>query len=228
MKLPVSTRRAAGFTLAEMMIVISIIVILAALTIGGYNYAMRGSKRRTTEATLTAVESSLERYFDKFGEYPEPVSADEMIEVMPKKSYRIGGAKCLYQALRGDGFDAILGAGNSAASGGGGGGASDGNFDESEIPNVLFKDMPNTMWRRVNNQHFMIVDGFSRPFQYIKAAPQNTTPAASGGGNSNAQATTINTTYDLWSYGDDEVNILARSIETVQNQALGNKWIKNW
>jgi hypothetical protein len=170
----------------------------------------------------------LERYFDKFGEYPEPVSADEMLEVMPKKSYRIGGAKCLYQALLGDGFDAIQGAANSAASGAGGGGASDGNFDESEIPNVLFKDMPKTMWRRVNNLHYMIVDGFSRPFQYIKASPADATGPSSGGSNGNAQATTINATYDLWSYGEDEVNILARSVETLQNQALANKWIKNW
>lgn len=228
MKHPVLPRRAAGFTLIEMMIVISIIVILAALTIGGYNYAMRGSKRRTTEATMTAIQSSLERYFDKFGEFPEPVAADEMVQVMPNKSYRIGGAKCLYQALRGDGYDAILGASNSAASGGGGSSTSDGNFDESEIPNILFKDMPNTMWRKLNNQHYIIVDGFSRPFQYIKAAPVNNGTTGGAGGNTNNQATTINTTYDLWSYGEDEININTRSIETVENEALANKWIKNW
>lgn len=231
MKLPVPSRRAAGFTLAEMMIVISIIVVLAAMTIGGYNYAMRGSKRRTTEATLTAVQSSLERYFDKFGEFPEPAAPDDRMEVMPAKSYRVGGAKCLYQALRGDGYDAIRGAENSAGSGGGGGGgssASDGNFDANEIPNVLFKDMPNTMWRRVNNQHFMIVDGFFRPFQYVKAAPINTGTAGAAGSSGNQQATTINTTYDLWSYGEDEKNINTLSIETVENEALANKWIKNW
>jgi prepilin-type N-terminal cleavage/methylation domain-containing protein len=227
MKIPVRFRRESGFTLIEMMIVIAIIVVLAALTIGGYNYAMRGSKRRTTEATMTAIQSSLERYFDKFGEFPEPVSADETIEVMPKKSYRIGGAKCLYQALRGDGYDATLGAANSVA-GGGGSAASDGNFDDTEIPNILFKDMPNTMWRRINQQHYIIVDGFSRPFQYVKAAPVNTGATGSNGNNNNSQATTINTTYDLWSYGEDEININTRSIETIENEALANKWIKNW
>ena len=229
MKFPVIPRRVAGFTLAEMMIVIAIIAVLASLTLGGYNYAMRGSKRRTTEATMTAIQSSLERYFDKFGEFPEPASGDESVEVMPGKSYRIGGAKCLYQALRGDGYDAIKGAENSAAGGNSGSGSSDGNFDETEIQNVLFKDMPNTMWRKLNNQHFTIVDGFYRPFQYIKAAPQNTgTAAGGGGGGGNQQATTINTTYDLWSYGEDEININTLSIETVENEALANKWIKNW
>jgi hypothetical protein len=85
------------------------------------------------------------------------------------------------------------------------------------------------MWRKLNNQHFIIVDGFYRPFQYIKAAPQNTgTAAGGGGGGGNQQATTINTTYDLWSYGEDEININTLSIETVENEALANKWIKNW
>lgn len=100
MKFPASSRRASGFTLVEMMIVISIIVVLAAMTIGGYNYAMRGSKRRTTEATMTAITSSLERYFEKNGEYPEPATKDEFAPTMPGKVYNVGGARCLYQALR--------------------------------------------------------------------------------------------------------------------------------
>jgi prepilin-type N-terminal cleavage/methylation domain-containing protein len=225
MKIPAIHRRASGFTLAEMMIVISIIVVLAALTIGGYNYAMRGSKRRTTEASMTAIQSSLERYFDKFGEYPEPAAPDQTAEIMPQKTYTVGGAKCLYQALRGDGFDAIQGADNSAA--GSGGGASDGNFEETEIDNVLFKDMPNTMWRKVD-QHYILVDGFFRPFQYIKAALP-VTPGTSGSSSAgNAQATTINTSYDLWSYGEDEVNITMTSIETLGDVNLAAKWIKNW
>lgn len=220
MKIPVSIRRAAGFTLAEMMIVISIIVVLAALTLGGYNYAMRGSKRRTTEATMTAIESSLERYFDKFGEYPEPEGAEQMTQVMPGKEYNVGGARCLYQALRGDGYDAIKGAGNSAN---GGTAASDGNFDEAEIQNVLFKDMPPAMWRKLNGLYFM-VDGFSNPFQYIKAVAANTPTGGSGGGT----VTTVNSTYDLWSYGEDVVNISAKSSDTSKNPSIAAKWIKNW
>ncbi|MFO1440500.1 MAG: prepilin-type N-terminal cleavage/methylation domain-containing protein [Verrucomicrobiaceae bacterium] len=225
MKFPVSSRRASGFTLVEMMIVISIIVVLAAMTIGGYNYAMRGSKRRTTEATMTAITSSLERYFEKNGEYPEPATKDEFAPTMPGKVYNVGGARCLYQALRGDGYDAIKGAGNTAS---GGNSASDGNFDETEVLNVMFKDMPPTMWRKLNGLFFM-VDGFSNPFQYVKA-PSSTTAAAGAGGaaGGGASVTTINATYDLWSYGEDVLNTSAKSSDTIGKPEIAAKWIKNW
>lgn len=225
MKFPVSSRRASGFTLVEMMIVISIIVVLAAMTIGRYNYAMRGSKRRTTEATMTAITSSLERYFEKNGEYPEPATKDEFAPTMPGKVYNVGGARCLYQALRGDGYDAIKGAGNTAS---GGNSASDGNFDETEVLNVMFKDMPPTMWRKLNGLFFM-VDGFSNPFQYVKA-PSSTTAAAGAGGaaGGGASVTTINATYDLWSYGEDVLNTSAKSSDTIEKPEIAAKWIKNW
>lgn len=223
MKFPVLRRRASGFTLAEMMIVISIIVVLAALTIGGYNYAMRGSKRRTTEATMTAITSSLERYYEKYGEYPEPATKDEFTQTMPGKMYNVGGARCLYQALRGDGYDAIKGAGTSAN---GGTSASDGNFDEVEVLNVMFKDMPPTMWRKLNGFYFM-VDGFSNPFQYVKA-PSTSAAAGAGGGGGGASVTTINSTYDLWSYGEDVINTAAKSSDAIEKPEIAAKWIKNW
>ena len=226
MKIPVLFRRVSGFTLVEMMIVITIIVVLAALTLGGYNYAMRGSKRRTTEATMTAITSSLERYLEKFGEYPEPAKQDEFTQTMPGKMYNVGGARCLYQAMRGDGYDAIKGAGNSA---GGGPAASDGNFDELEVQNVMFKDMPPTMWRKLNGSYFM-VDAFQNPFQYVKA--EAATSAAGTGGTGatgkDSKAATINSTYDLWSYGEDVSNTSARSYDTIEKPNIAAKWIKNW
>jgi prepilin-type N-terminal cleavage/methylation domain-containing protein len=227
MKFPVLSRRASGFTLAEMMIVISIIVVLAAMTIGGYNFAMRGSKRRTTEATMTAITSSLERYKDQYGEYPETAAQDEMVQIMPGKSYNVAGARCLYQALRGDGYDAIKGASSSA---GDSSASSDGNFDENEAANVIFKDMPPAMWRKVNGAFFM-VDGFFNPFQYVKAPLASTTSTAGGGGSSGGSSdavTTINSTYDLWSYADDEINTSAKSSDVQERSGIDAKWIKNW
>lgn len=229
MKIPVSIRRASGFTLAEMMIVISIIVVLAALTIGGYNFAMRGSKRRTTEATMTAITSSLERYYDRYGEYPEPVTQEEIVQILPGRSYNVAGARCLYQALRGDGYDAIKVADNTGDTGTA---SSDGNFDEAEAANVLFKDMPPAMWRKLSGSYF-IVDGFFNPFQYVKAPKASSTGGGtgggggSGGGGSNS-VTTINSTYDLWSYADDEVNYTAKSSDALQQANIDAKWIKNW
>lgn len=41
-----------GFTLVEMLIVITIIALLAGLTMGAYTYAIRSSKRRLTTRHL--------------------------------------------------------------------------------------------------------------------------------------------------------------------------------
>jgi len=215
-------RLTKAFTLVEMLIVLSIIALLAGLTLGGYTYAMRSSKRRLTTGTFEAVSSALEDYRTEFGEYPEPASTGTMVAFLPTKSYDVSGATCLYQALSGDGFDQIKGvtAGDSQTSG-----ASDGKTEGEEIKNMMLKEMPQTMWRRMG-QTFVLVDGFGRPFQYIKAAPAG---AGGGtGGSSSSQATTVNSTYDLWSYAEDELNINMKSVETLENQMLAAKWIKNW
>lgn len=202
----------AAFTLAEMLIVITIIALLAAMTLQGYTYAMRASKRRVTEASITAIQSSLERYKDKFGEYPEPASLDETLEVMPGRTYNVSGSRCLYQALRGDGYDAIVGGQN----GGGENGSSDGNFQDDETEAVMFKDMPPKMWRVVSGS-YLLVDGFSLPFQYIKAKADPT-----------AAPITINPTYDIWSFADDDTYTTSTSTDAQDNPTLSQKWIKNW
>jgi hypothetical protein len=155
---------------------------------------------------LQAIESSLERYFTRFGEYPEPTNPDETAEVIPGMVYRIGAAKCLYQALTGDGSDAIKGSGEDAS-------PSNGTLEDVELKQVMFKDMPPTMRRKVGD-HYLLVDGFGRPFQYLKADPE--------------KKNTLNATYELWSYGDDETNLRATSKDTEADPALGAKWIKNW
>jgi len=156
---------------------------------------------------LTAVTSALERYFDYYGEYPDPANLDEASEVIPGKVYRIGAAKCLYQALTGDGNDAIKGVVGEAAT------SSNGNLENEELKHIMFKDMPPSMWRQIG-ESYIIVDGYGRPFQYIKADSE--------------KKNTINSTYDLWSYGDDETNLRATSKDTEAKPALGAKWIKNW
>lgn len=155
---------------------------------------------------MSAIGSVLERYHEKFGEYPEPANPNETAEVLPGKTYRIGAAKCLYQALTGEGNDAIQGSGENAK-------PSDGIWDDEDLTRVLFKDMPSTMRRKIGNHH-LLVDGFGRPFQYVKADPE--------------KKNTLNITYDLWSYGDDETHLRATSKDTEADPSLGTKWIKNW
>ena len=208
MKARIRNRRAPGFTLVQTVIVLAIITLLAALMLSDSTISHpRSSKRRTTEATLNAITATLDRYFDRYGEFPEPVDPDETAEVMPGKVYRIGAARCLYQALTGDGSDAIKGtAGEDATS-------SNGTWEDAELNQFMFKDLPFIMWRKIGD-HYLIVDGFGRPFQYLKADPE--------------KKNTINSTYDLWSYGDDETHLRATSKDTEADPAIGAKWIKNW
>ena len=201
------TRKGHGFTLMEMLVVISIIALLAALVIGSGNSG--SARRNVTQSTKQAIEAALERYKIEHGEYPEPVNADETTEIMPGQVYRIGAARCLYQALRGDGNDAIQGAGRAEK----GEPQSDGRVSTDEIKNVFMADMPETLWRKVGSS-YILVDAFGHPFQYIKADSD--------------KQNTINSSYDLWSYAEDDKNVMAKSKETEVNASLGVKWIKNW
>lgn len=210
--------RPQGFTLIEMLVVISIIALLAALTMGGYTYAVNGSREKTTRGTFESVKTGLESYQAEFGEYPEPATPEQQADFPQGKSYNVGGAACLYQALSGDGFDQIKGVTSSGS--GDGSAASDGAISGTEeVSHVMLKEMPPSMWMRKGEQ-FILIDGFSRPFQYIKAA--KTTPT---GGD---EATTINSTYDLWSYSMDQNNTTKKSIDTLKSPQTALKWIKNW
>lgn len=200
-------RKGHGFTLMELLVVISIIALLATLVLKSGSPV--SSKRQVTQGTIQTVEAALESYYARFGEYPEPVNADETAEVMPGKVYRIGAAKCLYQALRGDGYDAIKGAKSAEK----GESQSDGKVSADEIKNVIMPDLPEGMWRKVGGS-YILVDAFGHPFQYIKA--------------DNEKKNTINSTYDLWSFADDEKNVMSKSKDTEAKASLGIKWIKNW
>ena len=60
----------AGFTLIEILIVITIIAILAGLILTGISYAMTQAKISTTEGTIRAMGGALETYRQAFGDYP--------------------------------------------------------------------------------------------------------------------------------------------------------------
>lgn len=206
----------AGFTVIELLVVITIIALLFALTIGGFTYAQKSSARSRTTAAMSAMKSALDRYNNEFGEYPAPQNPADGIAI-GNKTYQVGAAAMLYQALSGDGYDSIMLAQTPSNAGPA---ASDGSLEANESKNVMFTDMPKEFWINRDGRYFM-ADGFGRPFQYEKAVP------LTGG----QAATTINSTYDLWSYGDDEENTSARSIETVSPGTVkdaSQRWIKNW
>ncbi len=221
-----SSSRKRGFTLVEMLIVITIIAMLAALTMGGYTYAMRSSKRRTTTGTFEAIKLALERYNTEFAEFPAPVGSNQMVQFPPgTTAYDVSGAACLYQALTGDGYDQINGVTSTGA--GGAAGTSDGKTEGAgELKNKLFVEVPQTIFTRKGST-YVLIDAFGHPFQYIKAAVQAAAPAG-GGAATPVTATTVNSTYDLWSYSEDETNTVKKSIDSLKEPAVALKWIKNW
>ncbi|WP_395739231.1 type II secretion system protein [Prosthecobacter sp.] len=238
----ISHARSRAFTLVEMLIVVAIISMLAALTMGGYTYAMRSSKRRVTTGTFETIKLALERYNTEFAEFPQPASSNQMVQFPPgTAAYDTSGAACLYQALSGDGYDQIKGVTSASSSTGGGSGGSDGTSDgkvegTAEIKNKMFADMPQTIFTRKGST-YVLIDGFGHPFQYVKAAAPATTAGSGAAGSSSgsssgsgatATATTINSTYDLWSYSEDEVNTTKKSIDTLTDSTISIKWIKNW
>lgn len=207
--------RRTGFTVIELLVVITIIALLFALTIGGFTFAQRSAARSRTTVAMNAMKSALERYNSEFGEYPSPQNPGDTIAV-GDKTYEVGAAAMLYQALSGDGYDNIQ---IAQAPQDAGEASSNGSLEEKESKNVMLTDMPKEIWANKDGRYYMI-DGFGKPFQYTKAA----TASAS-------DKTTVNTTYDLWSYGEDEENTGARSIETLTAGPVkdaSQKWIKNW
>ncbi|MCP5559400.1 MAG: type II secretion system protein [Verrucomicrobiaceae bacterium] len=197
-----------GFTLIELLVVIAIIALLSSLTIGAFSYATKAAARNRTEATFAAIKLGLTSYFSEYKEYPEPAQPDQTISIGSKR-YTSGGAAMLYQAMSGDGNNAILiGAGESGES-------SNGQFTKEEAARTMMRDMPPTTWKKIENTYVM-VDGFNHPFQYTH------------GGNGTNDDAVNPSSYDLWSYGEDEQNINQSSHAAKIDPKTSAKWIKNW
>ena len=82
--------------------------------------------------------------------------------------------------------------------------------------NAMNSALPKQIILKTGNG-YMLVDGFGRPFQYQKGdAPGVPTP------------TTINPTYDLWSFGNAESITTDTQLTMKQDAKTTASWIKNW
>lgn len=205
-------RLAGGFTLIELLVVIAIIALLAALTLGGFQYAQQAAGRNKTTASLAAIKSGLEQYKEKFGEYPAvPSGSAAETGTYGGITVKRAAAAMLYQALSGDGNTYIQLSGATAEE-------SNGEVSAEEVPNSINSNLPPQMifssgLKKGDAGSRYLIDGFGRPFQYTK-----------GG-----EATAVNPTYDLWSFGhSDTVGTPKDDLETKKSATATATWIKNW
>lgn len=212
-------REYRGFTLLELLVVITILGILAALTLGAFRFAQESAARNRTVSSHATIRVALDQYHEKWGEYPEPSAPTEQ-DNFTGHTMNIGGAHMLYQAIKGDGNSAIL----LKSAPPGGIGESDGQVSENERENTLgASEIPKSMISPANVpigtiMPRILVDGWNRPFQYVKAAPVGAPP------------TTINTTYDLWSFGPmtNPSMMAGEAPEQRRDPNTTASWIKNW
>jgi general secretion pathway protein G len=84
------TRWAKGFTLLEMMLVVVIIGLLAAVAV--YNIAGQGTKARAgrTKASLGIIKQALSSYFTEKGSYPPQIAimVPEYLDSVPKDGWK--------------------------------------------------------------------------------------------------------------------------------------------
>jgi prepilin-type N-terminal cleavage/methylation domain-containing protein len=63
-------RRGMAFTLVELLVVMGIIAILAAIVIAGISSALRFAKRTKAGATATQIQTAMQNYYAEYGVYP--------------------------------------------------------------------------------------------------------------------------------------------------------------
>lgn len=202
--------RSAAFTMVEILVVISIIALLASLSMVAMGHANRTSKREKTKAYIKAIELKLESFKNDNGTYPRPKEGSEgTTTTVSGNNYSVGGAIALYQALTADGDDGLEG-GDTGSMG------KPGTLPEAT---VYWADADPNGGQKISRPadgKWFIADGFGVPFQYLVPPPVDPRNP------DNFEALRVKyknpRSYDLWSYGGiDDANF-----------ADEKTWLKNW
>lgn len=77
----------SGFTLMEMLAVITIIIILAALVVGGMGYVNQRQSREKAKVQISLLSNALEEYKLDFGIYPPGGSSTDLYQALFYEGY---------------------------------------------------------------------------------------------------------------------------------------------
>ena len=151
MKNNLTRNNSSGFTLIELLTVITILAILMGMAMAIISYAQGKAAEDKTKGAMSAIKAGLERYYDRNGEYPEPMENNGM---------GTSGAIALYQALLDDGDDEIFGGPDNP---------SDGRPGEEMLVDLFGKGLVGDDGDGV----YYLKDGYDRPFMYQSYDPEN-------------------------------------------------------
>ncbi len=74
------SRRAHGFTLVELLVVIAIIAVLAGAGFAAGNAAITKAKKTTALSTISAIESSVNNFYNEYGGMPKDINNDTKVD----------------------------------------------------------------------------------------------------------------------------------------------------
>ena len=86
-----NTRTQKGFTIVELLIVVVVIAILAAITIVSYNGITARANQSASKATAVTIQKKSELYLNDSGNNRYPIVGSELTTASPSTSYYASG-----------------------------------------------------------------------------------------------------------------------------------------
>ena len=87
---PRSGRRQAGFTLLELVVVVTIVAILASLAIASYEFAIRKSRRSAAQGCVAEAAQFMERFYTTHLNSAQDLAGNPV--VLPRCTAEVAGA----------------------------------------------------------------------------------------------------------------------------------------
>ncbi|MEM7146374.1 MAG: prepilin-type N-terminal cleavage/methylation domain-containing protein [Verrucomicrobiota bacterium] len=169
-----------AFTLVELLVVIAVLAIVAALSVSYFISSNDAAKRKNAKVQLAAISSGIENFHSDHGDFPV------------NNGGAADGAAIIYQALSGDGNDKLGFSGDADSSQG-----RLGSSGEVYLHDLADPNGGSVKLRGSANGMYVMVDPWMEPYRYMRRG----TAAERRTGQKNEAA------FDLWSLGggsDDE------------------------